>query len=72
MQDRTVPALTGQESADLGKLRTRWLGIYHVALIDGVWRAKRYSDVTNVITADTAAELGELMTADYKTLARLP
>ncbi len=64
--------MTSEESSDLARMRTRWLGVYHVALIDGVWRAKRYHDVTTVLTADTAAELGELMTADYETLARLP
>ena len=57
--------LTEQEQRDLWRLRSRWLGIYHVAFVDDVWRAKRYSDVTKVITADTADELGEAIERDY-------
>jgi hypothetical protein len=30
-----------------------------------VWRAKRFNDVTVVITADTAEELAGLIDADY-------
>jgi hypothetical protein len=34
---------------------------------DDVWRAKRHHDVTTVITADTAEELGQQIQADYAT-----
>jgi hypothetical protein len=73
MQDRTdrPASMTQQEQSGLWQLRSRWLGIYHVALIDGVWRAKRYHDVTKVLTADSAGELGELIGQDYAS-AMLP
>lgn len=52
----------------LWQVRSRWLGIYHVALVDDVWRAKRYGDVTHVLTADSADELGEAITRDYEAM----
>jgi hypothetical protein len=57
--------MTEQEQRDLWQLRSRWLGIYHVAFVDDVWRAKRYHDVTKVLTADSADELGYKIKADY-------
>ena len=63
MQDRS--GMTEQEQSALWRLRSKWLGIYHVALVDDVWRAKRYNDVTRVLTADSADELGEAIKADY-------
>ncbi len=63
MQDRSDP--TEQEQSDLWQLRSRWLGIYHIAFVDDVWRAKRYSQVTRVLTADSADELGDAIKADY-------
>ena len=62
------PTLTEQEQRDLWQLRSRWLGIYHVALVDEVWRAKRYGDVRGVLTADSAEELGEAIKADYQAM----
>ncbi len=59
------PSMTEQEQSDIWRLRTRWLGVYHIALVDGVWRAKRYSQVTHVITADSADDLGAQIKADY-------
>jgi hypothetical protein len=59
--------VTEQEMSDLWRLRTKWLGVYHVALVDDVWRAKRHHDVTTVITADTAEDLGQQIQADYAT-----
>jgi hypothetical protein len=59
------PTLTEQERQALWQLRSRWLGIYHVALVDDVWRAKRYQDVTHVLTADSADELGDTIKRDY-------
>jgi hypothetical protein len=58
-------AMTGEESAALAELRVMWRSAYHVAFIDGVWRAKRFNDVTVVITADAAEELAGLIDADY-------
>ncbi len=59
------PGMTEQEQSDLWRLRTRWLGTYHVALVDDVWRAKRHHNVTHVITADSAEELAGKIMADY-------
>ena len=61
--------MTEQERAELWRLRMRWLGVYYVAVAGGVWHAKRYHDVTNVITAGTAAKLGEQIRHDYAALA---
>jgi hypothetical protein len=57
--------MTEQEYAELWRLRMRWLGIYHVALAEGVWRAKRYRDMTRVLTANTLAGLAEQIQHDY-------
>jgi hypothetical protein len=57
--------MTDQEYAELWRLRMRWLGIYHVALAEGVWRAKRYRDATHVLTANTLAGLAEQIQHDY-------
>jgi hypothetical protein len=57
--------VTEQEQVELWRLRTKWLGVYHVALVDDIWRAKRYRDVTRVLTADTAAELDGQIQADH-------
>ncbi len=64
MQDRSG-GMTEQEQSALRRLRSKWLGVYHVALVDAVWRAKRYHQVTHVITADSADELGEALKRDY-------
>jgi hypothetical protein len=58
-------AMTEEEAAALAGLRAMWRNAYHVAFIDGVWRAKRFNDVTVVITADTAEELKAIIDADY-------
>jgi hypothetical protein len=58
-------AMTSEEAAALAELRATRQGAYHVAFIDGLWRAKRYNDVTVVITADTAEELTVMISADY-------
>ncbi len=73
MEDRTdqPSSMTQQEQSALWRLRSKWLGIYHVAFVDDVWRAKRYHDVTKVLTADTASELGEKIGQDYAS-AMLP
>jgi hypothetical protein len=57
-------AMTKEEAAALTELRAMWRNAYHVAFIDGVWRAKRFNDVTVVITADTAEELKAMIDAD--------
>jgi hypothetical protein len=57
--------MTEQEYAELWRLRMRWLGIYHVALAEGVWRAKRYHDVTHVLTASSLTGLAEQIQHDY-------
>jgi hypothetical protein len=57
--------MTKEEAAALGDLRRIWEGAYHVGLIDGVWRAKRFNDVTAVITADPAGELKAMIESDY-------
>jgi len=61
--------MTEQENAELWRLRMRWLGIYHVAMADGVWCAKRYHDVTHVLTANTVGGLAEQIQHDYAELA---
>jgi len=58
-------AMTKEESSALSELRAIWRNAYHVAFIDGVWRAKRFNDVTVIITADTAEELAGLIASDY-------
>jgi hypothetical protein len=60
--------MTEQERQALWQLRSRWLGIYHVALVDDVWRAKRYNDVTRVLTADSADELSNAIKGDYEAM----
>jgi hypothetical protein len=60
--------MTEQEQQELWKLRTRWLGVYHVALVDEVWRAKRYHNVTRELTADSAKELDGQIRDDYASL----
>jgi hypothetical protein len=62
--------VTEQEMNELWRLRTKWLGVYHIALVDDVWRAKRYHDVTSVLTADTAEELGQQISTDCPTAGR--
>jgi hypothetical protein len=62
--------MSEQEQQALWRLRSRWLGIYHVALVDDIWRAKRYNQVTHVITADSADELGDMIKADYDAVMR--
>ena len=57
--------MTEQEYAELWQLRTRWLGVYHVALVHGVWRAKRYHYVADVLTANSVAKLAEQIQRDY-------
>jgi hypothetical protein len=64
------PTLVEQEQRDLRRLRARWLGVCHVALVDDVWRAKRYHNVTHVITADTADELGDAIKRDDDAVTR--
>jgi hypothetical protein len=64
------PSLTEQEQRDLWQLRSRWLGVYHVALVDDVWRAKRYNDITKVITAGSADELADAIKRDYDSVVR--
>jgi hypothetical protein len=58
-------AMTEEESAALAELRAMWRNAYHVAFIDGVWRAKRFDDVTTIITAERADELANLIDGDY-------
>jgi hypothetical protein len=60
--------MTRQEYAELCRLRMRWLGVYHVTRAEGVWRAKRYHDVTRVLTATTVAGLAEQIQNDYAAL----
>ena len=62
MQDRSG-GMSQEEQRDLWQLRTRWLNVFHIALVDGLWRAKRYNQVTHVITADSADELSDKLTA---------
>jgi hypothetical protein len=62
--------MTEQEQRALWQLRSRWLGTYHVAFVDDVWRAKRFGEVTHVITADSADELGEQIKRDYDAVTR--
>lgn len=52
--------MTDQEYAELWRLRARWLGVYHVALVHGVWIAQRYRDATRVLTANSVAKLAKL------------
>ena len=61
----SVVSMTEQEPSALRQLRSTWLGVYHVALNDDVWRAKRYHQVTHVLTADSADELGDAIKRDY-------
>jgi hypothetical protein len=57
--------MTDQEQQQLWQLRTKWLGIYAIALSDGVWSARRYDDPVRLLTADTADELDEQISLDY-------
>lgn len=59
------PSISEQDQMALWKIRTKWVGVYSIGLADGVWRAQRFTNPANVITADTAGELGDKITADY-------
>ncbi len=62
--------MTQDEQSGIWRLRTKWLGSYHIALIDDVWRAKRFHNVTVVLTGDSAEELDRRIQDDYATLSR--
>lgn len=57
--------MSQSDATSLWTLRVHWEGRYHIALVDGVWRAKRCNDVTKVLTAGTSTELRTAMQNDY-------
>jgi hypothetical protein len=57
--------VTEQDQMDLWRLRTKWVGVYAVALAEGVWRARRYGATDAWLTADSAEGLGHQIDADY-------
>lgn len=65
MTDNPTGGMSKEDATSLWTLRVHWEGRYHIALVDGVWRAKRCTDVTKVLTADTATELRTAMQDDY-------
>jgi hypothetical protein len=57
--------VTEQDQTDLWRLRTKWVGVYAVALAEGTWRARRYGDTAPWLIAATAEGLGHQIEADY-------
>jgi hypothetical protein len=61
--------MTEEESREVWELRTKWLNLYRIVLIDGVWKARRYTDATVVLTAGSANELDAEIENDYAKFA---
>ena len=57
--------VTERKQSELCRLRTKWLGVYYIALADDVWNARRYHDLTTILTAHTAAGLEGEIQAGY-------
>jgi hypothetical protein len=53
------------DERDLDELRWHWGGAYLIARLGGRWTAQRV-DSRETISADTAAGLRDLITADYE------
>ena len=65
MTDESTGGMTQSDATDLWTLRIHWEDAYHIALVDGVWRAKRVGNVMHVLTADSAHELKVKMQEDF-------
>jgi len=57
--------MTSEEATALFRLRCIWEHAYRVEFREGVWSARRLSDPTVILTADTGLELGDLMRHDH-------
>jgi hypothetical protein len=57
--------LTAAEQSALSDLGYHWGDYYSISLSDGRWRASPIRDSASVITASTAAKLGELLMLDF-------
>ena len=57
------PERTAGDLAELAELRWHWDSAYKIDCGDGAWTA-RWIDGTDILTADTADELRELIRAD--------
>ena len=55
--------MTEEEAHALWTLRSKWLGLYQISLVRGVWCARRYRGQPEPLTADAASELGQKIQA---------
>jgi hypothetical protein len=56
--------MTSEEATTLFRLRCIWERSYRVEFCGDVWSARRLSDPTVILTADSGLELGDLMQHD--------
>jgi hypothetical protein len=56
--------VTSEEATALFQMRCNW-DSYRITVARGVWTAVRYNNPTNVLTADTAAQLSWQIRVDY-------
>ncbi len=54
-----------RERIQLNGLRLHWEEFYQLSVTDGVWLAVRLDDPAALLTAESAAELRELMREDF-------
>lgn len=63
--------MTTEDATTLFYLRRIWEGSYKIDRnSDGVWCASRITDGVSLISADTAAQLRNLLTEDYSNWIR--
>jgi carbon monoxide dehydrogenase subunit G len=56
--------VTSEEATALFQMRCNWES-YRITFTGGVWTAIRYNNPTQVLTADTAAQLNWQIRVDY-------
>lgn len=60
-----MTGLTQAEQIALTRLGWHWSDDYALSVIDGTWIARPVGSPADLITADSAAELRELLREDY-------
>jgi len=56
--------MTSEQAAGLLRLHGLWHDAYAITFCDGVWAARRHDAPAEILTADNATELNELMQDD--------
>jgi hypothetical protein len=56
--------MTSEQATDLLHLHGLWRDAYAITFCDGVWAARRHDAPAEILTADTALELGGPMQGD--------